>query len=113
MEESQLKELVKLVVFVPETHADQVREAMGKAGAGKIGDYTFCSYSSKGQGRFLPGEGASPAIGKVGQLEVVAEDRVEVACERGQLKDIVAAIKVVHPYEEVALDIYPMYFLES
>ena len=108
-----MKELVKIVVFVPETHADMVREAMGKAGAGKIGAYTHCSFSTKGQGRFKPEEGASPSIGSVGKLETVDEERIEVACERNQLNDIIKAIKKVHPYEEVVIDIYPMLVLEK
>jgi len=99
---------VKIVVFVPESHADAVREAMGAAGAGKIGNYTHCSFSSSGMGRFKPEEGAHPAIGSVGIPEVVSEERIEVVCSRNLLGDVVAAIKKVHPYEEVALDIYPL-----
>jgi hypothetical protein len=100
--------LVKIVVFVPESHADAVREAMGNAGAGRIGNYTFCSFSSKGTGRFRPEEGANPAIGKVGALEAVEEERIEVVCGRDILTQVFEAIKSVHPYEEVALDIYPL-----
>src|SRR3989344_3212113 len=96
---------VKIVVFVPETHADAVREAMGKAGAGKIGNYSFCSFSAKGIGRFKPGKGAHPTIGKVDKIERVAEERIETICERGKLAEVVSAIKKVHPYEEAALDI--------
>ena len=99
---------VKIVVFVPETHADAVRQAMGEAGAGKTGNYYFASFSSKGVGRFLPGTGAHPAIGEVGKLEAVAEERIETICPRGLAKDVVAAIKKAHPYEEIALDIYPL-----
>lgn len=99
---------VKLVVFVPESHADVVRDAMGKAGAGKIGNYAFCSFSSKGIGRFKPEVGANPTIGEVGKLESVAEERIEAVCEREKLKAVIEAIKKVHPYEEVALDIYPL-----
>ncbi len=99
---------VKIVVFVPESHTDIVREAMGMAGAGKIGNYTHCSFSSKGIGRFKPGEGAHPAIGEVGKFESVAEERIEVTCERGKVAEVIEAIKKVHPYEEVALDIYPL-----
>jgi hypothetical protein len=99
---------VKIVVFVPESHTDIVREAIGKAGAGKIGNYTHCSFSSKGVGRFKPEDGAHPAIGKVGKLESVQEERIEFVCDRNLVKDVVAAIKKVHPYEEIALDIYPL-----
>ena len=99
---------VKIVVFVPESHADAVREAMGKAGAGEIGNYTYCSFSSKGIGRFKPEKGAHPSIGEVGKLESVAEKRIESVCERKNLADIIKEIKKAHPYEEVALDIYPL-----
>lgn len=97
---------VKIVVFVPESHADMVRDAMGKAGAGKIGNYKFCSFSSKGTGRFKPEKGAQPTIGEIGKLEEVQEERIEVVCDRNILKSVIAVIKKVHPYEEVAFDIY-------
>ena len=103
-----MKELVKLVVFVPEENADEVREALGKAGAGQIGEYSFCSYSIKGVGRFKPGENANPHIGSAGKLEAVNEERIEVACEKDQASTIIKVIKEVHPYEEVVIDIYPM-----
>ncbi|MDB4940434.1 MAG: NIF3-like protein [Candidatus Doudnabacteria bacterium] len=108
-----MKEFVKIVVFVPETHADVLRQSIGEAGAGKIGNYTFCSFSTKGIGRFKPEQGADPAIGEVGKLEAVAEERVEVACERDQVEGLIKAIKAVHPYEEVVIDIYPMLVLEN
>lgn len=105
-------QLVKLVVFVPGTHADAVRRAMGNSGAGKLGNYSHCSFSSSGIGRFKPLKGARPAIGKVGKIEEVKEERVECICERSRAKAIIATVKKVHPYEEVALDIYPL-ILES
>lgn len=101
-------ENVKIVVFVPESHADRVREAMGEAGAGVIGNYTHCTFSSKGVGRFRPGAGAQPHIGTVGTLEAVEEERIETVCPRERMHDVIAAIKRVHPYEEVALDVYPL-----
>lgn len=100
--------IVKIVVFVPEADADKVREAMGEAGAGKIGNYTFCSFSSKGIGRFKPEGGANPHIGEIGKLELVSEERIEAVCDRKNLRDVIGAIKKVHPYEEVALDVYPL-----
>lgn len=99
---------VKIVVFVPESHAEIVREAMGRAGAGKIGNYSFCTFSSKGTGRFKAGSGAHPAIGEVGELTAVAEERIETVCERSKLAEVVKAIQDVHPYEEVALDVYAL-----
>ncbi len=108
-----MTELVKLVVFVPETHADAVRKAMGDADAGKLGNYSHCSFSTKGTGRFTPLKGADPAIGEVGKPQSVDEERVEIACERGQVAAIIKAIKAVHPYEEIAIDTYPMLVIEN
>ncbi len=99
---------VKIIVFVPETHTDIVREAMGKAGAGKIGNYTHCTFSSKGVGRFKPETGANPHIGEVGKYEEVIEERIETVCPRDLLQDVVKAIKEVHPYDEVAMDVYQL-----
>ena len=99
---------VKIVIFVPETYTDIVREAMGTAGAGKIGNYTHCTFSSKGVGRFKPEAGANPHIGEVGKYEEVIEERIETVCEREKLQEVIKAIKEVHPYEEVALDVYPL-----
>ena len=101
-------ETVKLVVYVPETHADIVRKAMGDAGAGIVGDYKFCSFSVKGIGRFIPLSTAHPTIGSIGKLEEVPEERIETVCYKDDLDKIIAAIKKVHPYEEVALDVYPL-----
>ena len=99
---------VKIVVFVPELHADDVREAMGKAGARKIGNYSFCTFSTKGIGRFKPEQGAHSYSGKVGKFDEVAEEKIETICPREKLEDVIDAIKSVHPYEEVALDVYPL-----
>lgn len=107
-----MKELVKLVVFVPEENAHEVRNALGNAGAGKIGEYSFCSFSIKGTGRFKPGDKADPHKGSAGQTEEVNEERIEVACEKDQVKEIINVIKKAHPYEEVVLDIYPMLSLD-
>ena len=96
---------VKIVVYVPESHADQVREALGKSGAGCIGNYGYCSFTTKGVGRFLPLEGANPHIGKVGALEQVPEERIETVCARAVLPQVIAAMKAAHPYETVAYDV--------
>ena len=101
-------DFVKLVVFVPETHADQVRQAMGDAGAGQLGTYSHCTFSVKGTGRFMPHEGADPHEGEIGMVSKVTEDRVETVCSRGILKGVIMAIKGAHPYEEVPIDIYPI-----
>ncbi len=106
-------EQVKLVIYTPVTHADAVRNALGRAGAGRIGNYSFCSFSSKGIGRFLPNEQASPAIGEVGTFEAVEEERIEVVCPKEIVKHVVEAARAVHPYEEMAYDIYLLLSVES
>jgi len=105
---NDMANIFKIVVFVPEPQADIVREAMSSAGAGKIGNYTSCSFSTKGIGRFKPEEGAHPTIGEVGRLESVEEERIEAICGRENLQNVITAIKKVHPYEEVALDVYAL-----
>lgn len=99
---------VKIVTFAPLDAAETVREALGKAGAGVIGEYSFCSYSVVGKGRFTPSEQANPHIGKSGVSEIVEEERIEVVCDRDNAKEVIRAMKKVHPYEEVAFDIYPL-----
>lgn len=106
------EEIVKFVVFVPETHTGVVLEAMGKAGAGVIGNYTHCTFSTKGIGRFKPGNGAHPYTGKVGKIEEVVEERIETVVERSKLSEVIKAVKEVHPYEEIAFDVYPLEFLK-
>ena len=103
-----LTPIVKLIVFVPLTHTDIVREVMGKAGAGKIGNYSYCTFSTKGIGRFRPEAGANPHIGSIGNLESVEEERIEIVCSREKLAEVIKAMKAVHPYEEVAMDVYPL-----
>lgn len=100
---------VTIITTVPETHADKVREAMGQAGAGKVGNYSYCSYSVKGIGRFMPNKGANPHLGKEGVLEQVVEERIETVCNRSILEHVLEEIKKVHPYEETVIDIYPVY----
>lgn len=93
---------------MPESDADMLRKAIGDAGAGSIGNYTHCSYSSKGIGRFIPVDGANPTIGQVGKLEEVIEDRIEVTCNKEILDKVIALIKSVHPYEEPVIDVYQL-----
>ena len=76
--------------------------------ARKIGNYSHCSYSVDGVGRYKPLEGAKPHMGEVGKFEEVEEERIECVCERSKAKEIIAAIRKVRPYEEVAFDIYPL-----
>jgi hypothetical protein len=98
----------KLVVTVPSTHAEAVRLAVGEAGAGKLGNYTFCSFTTKGIGRFRPEEGAKPAIGEIGTMEEIAEEKIECQCDEAVVDDVLAALKKVHPYEEIAYDLWKL-----
>ncbi|WP_053367165.1 Nif3-like dinuclear metal center hexameric protein [Bacillus sp. FJAT-27245] len=100
--------LKKVVVFVPNEHAGQVREAMGNAGAGAIGNYSHCSFSTEGTGRFLPGEGTNPFIGSEGKIEAVGEARIETIVPERFVKKVVSAMIKAHPYEEPAYDVYPV-----
>ena len=103
-----MSNLAKIVVTVPEAFADKLRQAIGDADAGKLGNYTHCSFSVKGVGRFKPGAGANPAIGEIGKLEEVIEERIEITCDENQLDRVIEIIRKVHPYEEPAIDVYPM-----
>ena len=99
---------VKLVIFTPIAYGDIVRKALGEAGAGKIGNYDFCSFSLRGVGRFRGNEKSNPTIGEAGQYESVEEERIEVVVPRDILEKVIRVVKKVHPYEEVAFDIYPV-----
>jgi hypothetical protein len=101
-------DLLKIIVYVPLSHTDAVRDAMGKAGAGKIGNYTHCSFSWRGTGRFLPGETSDPHIGEPGKLEAVEEEAISMVVERPILAAVIKALKEAHPYEEVAFDLHPL-----
>ena len=99
---------VKIVTFVPNENANDVRLALGEAGAGELGEYTFCSFSAAGIGRFKPSDRANPHVSEKNELNTVMEHRIEVTCLRKDAKSVIAALKKVHPYEEVALDVYPI-----
>jgi len=95
----------KLVVFVPKGHEDMVRDAACSAGAGVIGDYTFCTFQTEGVGTFMPAQSAQPFSGKVGTLNRAKELRLEMVVSAPFVPRVVDAIKRAHPYEEVAYDL--------
>ncbi|MEB4210760.1 Nif3-like dinuclear metal center hexameric protein [Mycobacterium sp. 94-17] len=101
-------DLDKWVVYVPGENAEAVRAAVFAAGAGHIGDYSHCSWTVSGIGQFLPHEGASPAVGSVGKVERVAEDRFEVVAPARRRAAVLTALRAAHPYEEPAFDIFAM-----
>jgi dinuclear metal center YbgI/SA1388 family protein len=100
--------LRKFVVFVPEENVDAVAEALAGAGAGVIGDYTECTFRTQGTGTFRGGDEANPYLGEKGRLEEVEEVRVETVVPAHAVDRAVEAATAAHPYEEVALDVYPV-----
>jgi hypothetical protein len=98
----------KLVVFVPEDALDVVRDALFRAGAGRIGAYERCSWYTEGTGTFLGGEGASPTLGQAGREERVRELRLETVYPADREPEVVRALREAHPYEEPAFDLYPL-----
>jgi hypothetical protein len=98
--------MYKLCYFVPETHLEQTKNALFKSGAGKIGDYDSCAWQSLGQGQFRPLAGSNPFLGNKGELEVVAEYKVELVCEDALVGEALKALKQAHPYEEPAYEVY-------
>ena len=101
------QELVKLVVFVPETSLDSLRRSLLPF-AESLGAYRDCSFAAAGQGTFTPQEGAHPTIGTVGTFEQVPEYRLELLLDRERLTQAIKALMSAHPYEEPAFDIYPL-----
>lgn len=99
---------VKLVVTVPLSHADNVRRAMGDAGAWRFESYSHCSVSMPVTGRYIPLDGADPFIGSVGTFETVEEERIEVTCDSAIIAQVITAMVAVHPYDQVAYDVYPL-----
>jgi len=113
LEPDPVEPLDKIVVYVPVGDAERVRTALTEAGAGSIGDYDSCTFTTPGEGRFRPLEGAHPTIGAVGSLEVVDEVRVESVCARGLRERVLAAMRAAHPYEEPAYDVFEMADVED
>ena len=105
---SAARPLLKLVVYVPETHAEAVRAAICAAGAGQIGDYAECTFSAAGAGTFRPGPGTHPHIGTVDALERVPETRLETVVPKALLEPVLHALFTAHPYEEIAYDLFTL-----
>jgi hypothetical protein len=105
--------LHKLVWFVPREALEQTRTAVFEAGAGRIGDYTRCSWYTAGTGTFLAGQTTKPTVGEVGREERVAELRVETVVPLELAAEAVRALLAAHPYEEVAYELYPLAELQE
>jgi hypothetical protein len=96
---------LKIAVFVPAADADRVADALAAAGAGRIGEYSRCSFRISGTGTFEGSEAASPAAGERGRFERVDEVRLEMVLPRWRRRAVIAALKSSHPYEEIAFDL--------
>lgn len=103
----------KLVFFVPETHKEDVKLAVFNAGAGRFEGYDCCSWETLGNGQFRPLDGSQPFIGEQGKIEQVSEYRVEVICADEQLKNVITALLLAHPYETPAYECWPIKTLED
>ena len=99
---------VKIVVTIPVEDVSKVRSAICDAGAGVIGNYTYCTISTKCIGTFKPNDIANPYIGEKNKIEFVEEEKLEVVCDVGSVKKVISILRKVHPYEEPAIDIIPL-----
>ena len=99
---------VKIFVTIPKDNLENVRTAMCKAGAGIVGNYSFCSASTKTVGTFMPNDNANPYIGDKNKLEFVEEEKLEVICDIQKVKKVIQELRKAHPYEEPAIDIVPL-----
>ena len=99
---------VKIVVTIPVKNVEDVRNAICEAGAGIIGNYTYCSMSTKCIGTFKPNDNANPYIGENNKLEFVEEEKLEVVCDIDIVKKVIDRLRKVHPYEEPEIDIIPL-----
>lgn len=98
--------MYKLCFYVPQSHVDVVKQAVFAAGAGAMGDYDQCCWQVLGQGQFRPLQGSLPYIGREGKVENVDEYRVEMVCDDRIMTEVIAALKLSHPYEEPAYDVW-------
>lgn len=100
--------MYKLCVFIPQDHLEQVKQAMFDVGAGKIGNYDQCCWQSLGQGQFRPLANSHPHIGEINRLQRVEEYKVELVVEDHHIHAVIAAMKLAHPYEEPAFDVWQL-----
>ena len=103
-----MKEQVKVVIFMP-TKYDRRWVKLGQTKSAN----SFCSFSIKGIARFKPEQVADPAIGKIGEMTEVHEERIEFICDKSEVKTVIEAIKKVHSYEEIPIDVYPILVIEK
>jgi dinuclear metal center YbgI/SA1388 family protein len=98
--------LCKLVTYIPDRHLEEVQSAVFEAGAGFIGNYDNCGFTSKGEGTFRANAGAKPFVGEIGKIHSEPEVRFETIFPKHLENKIISALIKAHPYEEVAYDLY-------
>lgn len=104
---------VKIHVTVPSENTQEVRNAICEEGAGVIGNYSYCTITTKCKGTFKPLDNANPYIGEKNKLEIVDEEKIEAICDINILKRVLKRLREVHPYEEPAISIIPLIDEES
>lgn len=108
LDPSPRDQLYKLVIYTPQSHSDRILKVLGESGAGYVGKYSHCTFRTVGKGTFKPLQGSRPFLGKVDEIATVPEDRIETIIDGQMIKTIVRRVKNVHPYEEMAYDLFPM-----
>ena len=100
--------MYKICVYVPENSVETVKQALFDAGAGRIGNYDSCCWQSNGTGQFRPLENSNPAIGSLNTIENVKETKIELVCTDKLVESAISAMKLSHPYEEPAYDVWKL-----
>ncbi len=103
-----MKNEFKLEIFIPADYVDALREALGRVGAGQVGNYDQCCSLMEVRGYWRPLAGANPFQGEIGKIETGSECKVEVNCARDQVPAALRAIRAIHPYEEPVINILPL-----
>lgn len=99
---------IKIVTMIPRDCVDKVRDSICSIGAGIIGNYSYCTTSTKCTGTFKPNSKANPYIGEKDKIEFVEEEKLEIICDKSKVKEVILKIKETHPYEEPEIDIIPL-----
>lgn len=103
--------MFKLAFFVPDTHVEAVKNAVFAAGGGRIGAYDSCSWQALGQGQFRPLDGSQPFLGQSGRVEKVEEWKVEMVVADSLIEPVVQAMRLAHPYETPAFEVWRLHDL--
>lgn len=98
--------MYKLCFYVPESHLEEVKDAVFAAGGGRLGDYDRCSWQVLGRGQYRPLEGSQPYLGQTDQVQLVSEWKVELVVADELIHACVKALKQSHPYETPAFDVW-------